>query len=136
MLRKLDPIGLLHIGQAMRYPPRDEEMKPNVFQNSENCRPWRVEGVTDLAGGRMRLLLQKSENYITKIVLRGPSWPLVVLGSLPACSKSHCPLLESPKAQCILVIALFQFGDDLCFRFPPQTIISNHGSRLEQEDHS
>jgi hypothetical protein len=72
MLRKLDPIGPLRIEQAMGYPLRGEEMKPEVVQNSENCRPWRVEGLTHLAGGRMRLLLMKSENCITKIVLRGP----------------------------------------------------------------
>jgi hypothetical protein len=96
-LRNLDPIGLLHIGQAMAYPPRGEETKPEVVQNSENCRPWRVEGLADLAGGRMRLLLKKPENCITKIVLMGPSWPLIILDSLTACSKSRCPLLDSPK---------------------------------------
>jgi hypothetical protein len=114
MLRKLDPIGLLRIGQAMRHPPRGEETKPEVVQNSENCRPWRAEGLTDPTGGRMRLLLKNSENCITKIVLRGPSWPLVILDSLTACSKSRCPLLDSPKAQCILVITWFKLGDDLC----------------------
>jgi hypothetical protein len=98
MLRKFDPIGLPRIGQAMRYPPWGEETKPEVVQNSENCRPWRVETIADLAGGRMRLLLKKSENCITKVVLIGPSWPLVILDSLTACSKSHCPLLGSPKA--------------------------------------
>jgi hypothetical protein len=82
------------------------------------------------------LLLKKSENCITKNVLRGPSWPLAILDSLPACSKSRCPLLDSPKAQCILVITLFKFRDDLCARFPAKTIASNHGSLLEQEDHS
>jgi hypothetical protein len=87
MLRKLDPIGLMRIGQAMGYPPRGEETKPEVVQNSENCRPLPVEGLTDLAGGRMRLLLKKSENHITMIVLRGPSWPLVVFDKVPACSK-------------------------------------------------
>jgi hypothetical protein len=81
----------------------------------------------------MRLLLKKSENCITKIVLRGPSWPLV---SLPACSKSRCPLLDSPKAQCIMVITWFKFDDDLCVRFPAKTIVSNHGSLLEQEGQS
>jgi hypothetical protein len=40
MLRKLDPIGLLHIGQAMEYPPRGEETKPEVVGNRENCRSW------------------------------------------------------------------------------------------------
>jgi hypothetical protein len=30
MLRKLDPVGLLRIGQAMEYPPRGEETKPDV----------------------------------------------------------------------------------------------------------
>jgi hypothetical protein len=135
MLRKLDPIGLLRTGQAMGYSPRDEETKPEVVQNSENCRPWRVEGVTDLAGGRMRLLLNKSENCITKIVLRELSWPLVILGSLPVRSKSRCPLLDSPKAQCILAITLFKFRNDLCVRFPAKTIVSNHRSMLEQEGH-
>jgi hypothetical protein len=114
ILRKLDPIGLLGIGQAMEYPPWGKAMKPEVVPNSENCRSWRVEGLTDLAGGGMRLLLKKSENCITKIVLRGPSWPLVILGSLTACSKSLCPLLDSPKAQCTLVITFFKFGHDLC----------------------
>jgi hypothetical protein len=113
MLRKLDPIDLLRIGQAMGYPPRGEETKPEVVQKSENCRPWREEGLTDLAGGRMRLLLKKSENCITKIVLTGAFWPLVIPDSLPACSKSRCPLLNSPKAHCILVITLIKFGDDL-----------------------
>jgi hypothetical protein len=136
MLRKLDPISLLRIGQAMGYPPRGEEMKPGIVQNSENCRLWRVEGFADLAGGRMRLLLKKSENCITKIVLTGPSWPLVILDSPLACSKSRCPLLDSPKAQCILVITLFKFGDDLCIRFPATTTASNHGSLQEQEGHS
>jgi hypothetical protein len=95
-----------------------------------------VEGFTDLAGGRMRLLLKKSENCITKIVLRAPSWPLVILDSLPACPKFGCPLLDSPKAQCILWMTLFKFGDNLCVRFPVKTIVSNHGSLLEQEGHS
>jgi hypothetical protein len=44
MLRKLDPIGLQRIGQAMGYSPRGEETKLEVVQNSENCRPWRVKG--------------------------------------------------------------------------------------------
>jgi hypothetical protein len=136
MLRKLDPFGLLRIGQAMAYPPRGEGMKPDVIQNSENCRPWRVEGLADLAGGIMKLLFMKSENCITKIVLRGPSWPLVILDNLTACSKSRCPLLDSPKARRILVITLFKFGDDLCLRFPAKKIVSNHRSLLEQEGHS
>jgi hypothetical protein len=136
MLRKLDPIRLLRIGQATGYPPRGEEMKPEVVQNSENCHPWRVEGLTDLAGGAMRLILNKSENCITKIVLMEPFWPLVILDSLSACSKSRCLLRDSPKAQCILVITLFKFGDDLCVRFPAKTRVSNHGSLLEQKDHS
>jgi hypothetical protein len=84
----------------------------------------------------MRLILKKSENSITKIVLRGPSWPLVILDSLPACSKSRCPLLDSPKAQSILVITLFKFGDDLCVLFRAKTIVSNHGWLLEQEGES
>jgi hypothetical protein len=71
VLRKLDPIGLLRVGQAMGYPPRGEETKPDVIQNSENCRIWRVEAFTDLAGGRMRLLLKKSQHCITKIIVRG-----------------------------------------------------------------
>jgi hypothetical protein len=120
----------------MEYPPRGEEMKPEVVKNSEDCRPWRVEVLIDLAGGRMRLLLKKSENCIAKIVLRGPSWPLVILNSLTACSKSRCPLLDSPMVQCIMMITLFKFGDDLCVRFPAKTIVSNHGSLLEQEGHS
>jgi hypothetical protein len=84
----------------------------------------------------MRLLLKKSENCITKIILRGPFWPLVILNSLPACSKSRYPLLDSPKAQCILVITLFKFCDDLCVRFPTTTIVLHHGSLLEQDGHS
>jgi hypothetical protein len=136
MSRKLNPIGLLRIAQAMGYPPRGEETKHEVVPNSENCRPWPAEGLTDLAGRRMRLLLKKSENGITKIVLRGPSWPLVIFDCLPACSKSRCPLLDSSRAQCILVITLFKFGDDLCVRFPAKTIVSNHGLLLEQEGHS
>jgi hypothetical protein len=136
MLRKLKPIGLLRIGQVMEYPPRGEETKPEVVQNRENCRPWRAAGLTDLAGGRMTLLLKKSENCITKIVLRGLSWPLVILDNLLACSKSRFPLLDSPKAQCILVITLLKFGADLCVRFPAKTIVSNHGSLLQQEGHS
>jgi hypothetical protein len=84
----------------------------------------------------MRLLLKKSENCITKIVLRVPSWPLVIPDSLSACSKSRCPFLDSPKAQCISVITLFKFGDDLCIRFPVETIVSNHVSLLKQEGHS
>jgi hypothetical protein len=84
----------------------------------------------------MRLLLKKSENCITKIVLRGPSWPFVILDSLLACSTSRCPLLDSPKAQRILVITLFKFGDYLCVRFPAKTIVSNHRSLLEREGHS
>jgi hypothetical protein len=136
MLRKPDLIGFLRIGQAMEHPPSGEETKTDVVQNSENCRPWRVEGLADLAGGRMRLLLKKFENCITKIVLRGHSWPLVIIDSLTACSKSRCPLLDSPKAQCILVITLFKFGDDLLVCFPAKTIVSNHRSLLEQEGHS
>jgi hypothetical protein len=72
MLRKFDAIGLLRIGQAMGYPLRGEEIQAEVVQNSENCCPWRVEGLTDVAGGRMWLLLKKSENRITKIVLSSP----------------------------------------------------------------
>jgi hypothetical protein len=136
MLRKLDRIGLLRIGKAMDYPIRGDEAKSEVVQNSENCRRWRVKGLIDLAGGRMRLLLNKSKNCITKIVLRAPFWLLVILNSLPACSKSHCPLLDSPKAQCILVMTLFNFGDDLCVRCPAKTIVSNYGPVLEQEGHS
>jgi hypothetical protein len=83
----------------------------------------------------MRLVLKKAEKRITKIVLSGPSRPLVILDSLLACSKSRCPFLESPTAQCILVIILFKFGDDLCARFPAKTIVLNHGSLLEQEGH-
>jgi hypothetical protein len=133
MLRKLDQISLLRIGQAMGHPRRGAETKPKVVQNSENCRPWRVESVIDLVGGRMRLLLMKYENCITKIVPTAPSWPLIILDSLLACSKSHCQLLDSPKAQRILVITLFKFGDDLYVRFPAKTIVSNHGSLPEQE---
>jgi hypothetical protein len=70
MLRKLNPIGLLGIGQAMGYPHRGEETKPEVVENSENCRPWPLEGGTDLVVRRIRLLLKKSETYIAKIVLR------------------------------------------------------------------
>jgi hypothetical protein len=117
MLRKLDPIGLLRIRQAMEHPLRGEETKPDVVQDSENCRPWRAEGLTDLAGGRMTLLLKKSENRIAKIVLSGPFWPLVIIDSLPACSKSRCPLLDTSKEQCTLVITLFHFGYDLCVHF-------------------
>jgi hypothetical protein len=84
----------------------------------------------------MRLLLKKSENCITKIVLRGPSWPLVILDSLPACSKSRRPRLDSSKAQCILVITWFKFRDNLSVRFPVKTILSNHGSLLKQEGQS
>jgi hypothetical protein len=84
----------------------------------------------------MRLLLEESANCITKIVLRRPFWPLVILNSLPTCSKSRCPLLDSPKGQCILVIPLCKFGDDLCVRFPAKTIVLNHESLLEQESHS
>jgi hypothetical protein len=84
----------------------------------------------------MRLLLKKSENCITTIIVRGPSWPLVILDSLPACSKPPCPLLDSPKAQCILVITLFKFGDALCVHLRAKTIVSNHGSLLEQEGRS
>jgi hypothetical protein len=84
----------------------------------------------------MKLLLKKSENCITKIVLRGPSWPLVILDSRPTCSKSRCPLLGSPKAQCTLVITLFKFYDDLCVGFPVKTIVANHGSLLNEEGRS
>jgi hypothetical protein len=84
----------------------------------------------------MRLPLKKSENCITKIVLRGPFWPLVILDSLPACSKSRCLLLDNLKGHCILVITLFKVGDDLCVRFPAKTIVLNYGSLLEQEGHS
>jgi hypothetical protein len=34
------------------------------------------------------------------------------------------------------VITLLKFRDDLCVRFSAKTIVSNHGSLLEQEDHS
>jgi hypothetical protein len=136
MLRKLDPIGLPRVGQAMGYPPLGDETKLEVVQNSENCRPWRAEGLTDLAVGRVRLLLKKSEHCISKIVLKGPFWPLVILDGLSACSKSCCPLLDSSKVQCIRVITLFMFGDDLCVRFPANIITSNHESLLEQECHS
>jgi hypothetical protein len=40
MLRKVDPFDLLLVGQAMECPHRGEEIKPEIFQNSENCRPW------------------------------------------------------------------------------------------------
>jgi hypothetical protein len=84
----------------------------------------------------MRLLFMRSENCTIKGVLRGLFWPLVILDSLPAYSKSRCPLLDSPKAQCVLVITLFKFGDDLWVRLPAKTKVSNHGSLLEQEGHS
>jgi hypothetical protein len=84
----------------------------------------------------MRLLLEKSENCATKIILRGHSWPLVILDSLPACSKSRCPLLDSPKAPCTLVITLFKFGDDLCVHFPAKAIVANHGSLIGEESRS
>jgi hypothetical protein len=132
MLRKPDPITLLYIGQEMGYPPRVEETKPEVVQNSENCRPWRVEDLTDLARRKMRLLLNKSENCIVKIVMRGPFWPLVILDSLPACSKSRCPLLHSPKAQCTLVITLFKFGGGLRVHFPAEKIVVLDGSLLDE----
>jgi hypothetical protein len=131
ILGKLDPIGLLRIGQTMGYPRRGEETKPEVVQNSENCRPLRVDGLTDLAEGIMKLLLKKSENCITNIVLRGPSWPLVILDNLPACSKSRRSPFHGPQAQWILVMTLFKFGDDLCVRFPVKTIALNHESLLE-----
>jgi hypothetical protein len=83
ILRQFNPIGLMRIGQAMGYPPRGAEMKLEVVRNSKNCRPWRVEDLTDLAGGRMRLLLMQSENGITKIVLRG----LPGLSSSPTVSR-------------------------------------------------
>jgi hypothetical protein len=113
MLRKLGPIGLVLIRQAMVYPARGEETKPDVVQNSENLRPCQVEGLIDLSGGRIRLFLEKSKNCITKIVLKGLSWPLVTFDSLPASSKSRCPLLDSQEAHCILMITLFKLGDDL-----------------------
>jgi hypothetical protein len=72
ILRKFDPILLLHIGQAMAYPSWGEETRPEIVQNRENWRPWRLKGLTDLVGGRMRLLLTESENSIIKIVARGP----------------------------------------------------------------
>jgi hypothetical protein len=84
----------------------------------------------------MRLLLKKSENCITKIILWRPPWSLTIFDSLTACSKSRCPLVDSPKAQFIPVITLFEFGDDLCVCFPVKTIVWNHGSLLEQEGHS
>jgi hypothetical protein len=84
----------------------------------------------------MRLLLKKFKNCITKIVLRVPFWPFVILDSLPACSKSRCPVLDKPKAPCTPVITLFKFGDDLCVCFPTKRIVSNDGSLLEQEGHS
>jgi hypothetical protein len=84
----------------------------------------------------MRLPLKKYDNCITKIVLSRAFWPLVILDSLPACWKSHCPLLDSPKAQCILVITSFKFGDDLCVCFPAKAIVSNRGSLLGQGGHS
>jgi hypothetical protein len=84
----------------------------------------------------MRLLLKKSENCITKIAVSGPSWRLVIFDSLRAFSKYRFALLDSLKAQCTLVITLSKFGDDLCVRFPAKTIVSNHGSLLEQGDHS
>jgi hypothetical protein len=136
MLRKLDLGGLLRNGHAMVCPPGGEETKSKVVQNSENRRPWRVEGLTDLARGRISLLVKKSENCITKIVLRGLSRPLVILNSLPACSKSRCPRFNRRTVQGILVITLFKFGGDLCVRFPVKTRVSNHGSLLEQEGHS
>jgi hypothetical protein len=136
MLRKLDPIGIMRIGQAMGYPPRGEETKPEVLQNSENCRPWRVAGLTDLAGVRMRLFLKKSENCVTNIVFIAPSWLFVILDSCSAGAKSCYPLLDSPKAQCILMMTLFKFGDNLYVRFPAKTMVSNHGSLLEREGRS
>jgi hypothetical protein len=83
----------------------------------------------------MRLILKKSENYITKIVLRGRFWSLVIFDNLTACSKSRCPFLDGPKAQCMLPITLFKFGDDLWVRFPAKTRVSNHVSLLEQGGH-
>jgi hypothetical protein len=84
----------------------------------------------------MTLLLKKSENCITKIVLSGSYWPLIILNSLAACSKYHCPVPDSPKAQCILVTTWLKFGDDFYVRFPAKRIVLNHGSLPEQERHS
>jgi hypothetical protein len=61
----------------------------------------------------MRWLLTKSENCITKIVLMLSFWPLVIIASLAACPKSRCPLLDSPKEQCILLITLHKFAHEL-----------------------
>jgi hypothetical protein len=68
--------------------------------------------------------------------MREPSWPLVILDSLSACLTSHCELLDSPKAQCILVIVFFKFGDNLYVRLPVKAIVSNYGSLLEREGDS
>jgi hypothetical protein len=92
--------------------------------------------LTDLTGGRIRLSFEKSENCISKIILKGLSWPFIILDSLQAWSKSCCPLLDSAEAQCILVMTLFMFGDGLYVGLPAKTIVSNHGSLLEKEVHS
>jgi hypothetical protein len=90
----------------------------------------------DLAWGRTRLSLEKSENHTTKTVLRGLSWALVILASLPTCSKARCPFVDGPEAQCILVVTMFKFGDDLYVGLPAKTMVSNHGSLLEKESYS
>jgi hypothetical protein len=81
----------------------------------------------------MRLSLDKSENRTMKIVLRRPSWPLIILDSLPACSKSRCPLLDGPEAQCILVTTLSKLSDDFCVGLPAKTRVPDHGSLREKE---
>jgi hypothetical protein len=52
----------------------------------------------------MRVLLKKSENWITKIVRMPHSWLLAFVNTLPVCLKSCCSRLDIAKAQCIVFV--------------------------------
>jgi hypothetical protein len=89
-----------------------------------------AQGLINLSRGRMRLLLEKSENAVLEFVLSRFSRPFFVLNSLLARLKSR-PLLHCLDAEDILLIGLFESVEDLCFRCLAKTIMSDCGPLLQ-----
>jgi hypothetical protein len=89
-----------------------------------------AHGLTNLSRRRMRLLLEKSENFVLEFVLSRFSRPFFVLNSLLARSKSR-PLFHCLDAEGILLIGLFESVQGLCVRFLAKTIMLDYGPLLE-----
>jgi hypothetical protein len=68
-----------------------------------------------------------------EIVWSKSSRSFFVLNTLWVASKFNDSLLHGLDAESIILISLFEFGQDLCFRFLEKTIISDYESLLEQQ---